>query len=67
MLEERNVDSADAEFIEFVRAGSTASGEFHCSNCGYGIAVYGSLPQCPMCAGTTWEPSDDSFIVKPKV
>ncbi len=66
MREERSMASAEAEYIEFVRAGSTVSGEFHCSSCGYGIALYGSLPQCPMCAGTTWEPADDSFIVRPQ-
>lgn len=66
MLEETSVDSAEAEFIEFVRAGSTASGEFRCSSCGYGITVYGALPECPMCAGTTWEPGESSFIVEPK-
>ncbi len=29
--------------------------EFHCSSCGYGIAVRGKLPLCPMCGGSDWE------------
>ncbi|HEY2327520.1 MAG TPA: hypothetical protein VGH52_08570 [Gaiellaceae bacterium] len=57
------MDSPEGEFVEFVRTGSYATGEFHCSSCGYGIAVSGPLPQCPMCAGTTWEPGDTSFII----
>ena len=28
-----------------------------CSGCGYGIASYGSLPACPMCRETSWEPA----------
>ena len=47
--------SADGEFVEFVRAGAEAKGAFRCSGCGYGVAVQETLPQCPMCGGTTWE------------
>jgi rubrerythrin len=45
----------DAEFIEFLRTGSTAVGAYHCSGCGYGVTVHAQLPRCPMCGGTTWE------------
>jgi len=45
------------EFVQFFPAGSNAKGEYHCSECGYGVAVYRTLPQCPMCGGSTWEQS----------
>jgi len=32
-----------------------AAGEYHCSECGYGVTIHSLLPQCPMCSGTTWE------------
>jgi rubrerythrin len=48
----------DADFIEFVVAGEAAKGEFRCSECGYGVAVWKALPRCPMCGGEAWERSD---------
>jgi lipopolysaccharide biosynthesis regulator YciM len=37
-------------------AGGHVSGEFRCTDCGYGAVVQQrTLPQCPMCAGTVWE------------
>jgi len=42
-------------FVAFFAAGDPAAGEYRCSACGYGIAVYRTLPTCPMCAGTVWE------------
>ena len=39
----------------FLAAGSEASGEFHCAECGYGISVRRMLPECPMCRGVAWE------------
>ena len=47
----------DGDFVEFARAGAAAKGEYYCSSCGYGVSVNASLPQCPMCAGTVWEPA----------
>jgi len=44
-----------AEYVEFVTTGAPANGAFHCSACGYGVTVQSTLPQCPMCNGTTWE------------
>lgn len=45
----------DSGFLEFSVAGTEASGEFRCADCGYGAVVQRTLPQCPMCAGTVWE------------
>jgi hypothetical protein len=45
----------DAGFVEFAQAGTRASGEFRCADCGYGAVVQRLLPQCPMCGGTVWE------------
>ena len=45
----------DPGLVEFAAAGSTASGEFRCADCGYGAVVQHALPLCPMCRGTVWE------------
>jgi hypothetical protein len=50
--------SVDDDYVPFSAAGEIAKGEFHCAECGYGIAVCRELPVCPMCAGESWEPSD---------
>ena len=58
MLDEaRSTRSKDGEYVEFLATGAAAAGEYHCSGCGYGVTVTSTLPQCPMCAGTTWEPT----------
>jgi lipopolysaccharide biosynthesis regulator YciM len=44
-------------YVDFVTSGSRAKGEYHCSECGYGVTVFTVLPTCPMCAGTSWEQS----------
>jgi rubrerythrin len=44
-----------AGFVDFRATGETAAGEFHCSECGYGVVVQRQLPRCPMCSGTAWE------------
>jgi rubrerythrin len=46
----------DGDYVEFFVTGMTAAGEYHCAECGYGVTVHATLPQCPMCSGTTWEP-----------
>ena len=46
---------ATEEYIEFWSAGQTVKGEFHCSDCGYGVTIVRALPSCPMCGGTSWE------------
>ena len=45
----------DAGFVDFAVTGTAASGEFRCSDCGYGAVVHRALPPCPMCGGTIWE------------
>ena len=45
----------DSGFIDFRVAGTEVSGEFRCSDCGYGAVVHRALPPCPMCGGTVWE------------
>jgi len=44
-----------AGFVEFWQTGMSVKGEFHCSECGYGVTVHTTLPTCPMCAGEAWE------------
>jgi rubrerythrin len=50
------VRARSGDFVEFGAAGEAAAGEFHCSECGYGVIVQSTLPRCPMCGGTAWEP-----------
>ena len=45
------------DFVKFLAAGAHVKGEFHCSECGYGVTVYRALPLCPMCGGSEWEQS----------
>jgi predicted RNA-binding Zn-ribbon protein involved in translation (DUF1610 family) len=42
-------------YVELWERGAFARGEFHCSGCGYGIAIAAVLPACPMCGGEAWE------------
>ena len=48
---------APLDCVEYRQSGDAAKGEYHCSSCGYGVAIYRTLPQCPMCGGTSWEPA----------
>jgi rubrerythrin len=48
---------ADDDFIAFAAAGEHRVGEFHCTECGYGIVSRRTLPACPMCQGNAWEES----------
>lgn len=45
------------DYVEFRAAGELVKGEFHCSECGYGVTIVRALPLCPMCGGTSWEQS----------
>jgi len=66
MLDEaRQLGGMDGDYVAFVTAGSPALGAYHCSHCGYGVTVQTTLPQCPMCSGTTWEPAAVSAFSKP--
>jgi rubrerythrin len=60
-----NGDTTTGEFVEFAVSGTQAAGAYHCSDCGYGITVHAELPDCPMCAGTTWELHDWSPFTQP--
>jgi len=54
---ERIPESQESEgFVQYLRTGQRAAGEFQCSRCGYGVIVQVELPRCPMCSGTAWEP-----------
>ena len=52
---ERATLAPDDDFVEFLKAGTHATGQFHCADCGYGVTIHTELPQCPMCAGESWE------------
>ena len=51
----------------FVRAGSEATGEYHCADCGYGVIVRRLLPVCPMCRGRSWEGAATSPFARSRV
>jgi hypothetical protein len=44
-------------YVAFLEAGTEVKGEFTCSDCAYGVIVTRSLPVCPMCGGSSWEPA----------
>jgi rubrerythrin len=48
---------APADFVQFVLAGESVKGEYHCADCGYGVTVHRDLPRCPMCGNDSWEAS----------
>jgi rubredoxin len=48
---------AGGDYVEFWVTGQPVKGEFHCSECGYGVTIVRALPLCPMCGGTSWEQS----------
>jgi hypothetical protein len=47
--------------VDFAVTGTKISGEFRCSDCGYGAVVHRMLPPCPMCGGTVWETRPPRF------
>ena len=49
--------AATEDYVEFWATGQAVKGEFHCSDCGYGVTVHSTLPRCPMCSGESWERS----------
>lgn len=48
-------EAADG-YVELAGAGEAVNGEYHCADCGYGVVVFGLLPECPMCRSAVWEP-----------
>jgi hypothetical protein len=57
MEQARDVEAA-LGWVDCRQSGESAKGEYHCSSCGYGVAIYRTLPLCPMCGGTSWEAAD---------
>jgi len=56
MLDEGSSTLApDSDYVEFLTAGTHATGQFHCADCGYGVTIHTELPRCPMCGGVSWE------------
>jgi hypothetical protein len=51
----------ESGFVDFAVTGTKVSGEFRCSDCGYGAVVQRVLPPCPMCGGTVWETRPPRF------
>jgi rubrerythrin len=52
---EERVGEPTDEYVKFLGAGESGKGQFQCSECGYGVTVYRTLPVCPMCSGGSWE------------
>jgi len=48
-------DGLSTGYVQFWSTGESVKGEFHCAECGYGVAVCRELPRCPMCGGESWE------------
>jgi len=46
-----------SEFVEFVRTGEKALGDFECVACGHSALHRGELPPCPACGSKLWERS----------
>ena len=57
MVEEQRSGRPAADFVQFWPTGVHVKGEFHCSECGYGVTIHRELPVCPMCGGEAWEPT----------
>jgi rubrerythrin len=57
MMDSSTSQVAPDEFVEFFAAGQSVKGEYHCSDCGYGVTIVRALPLCPMCGGASWEQS----------
>ena len=55
------------EFVQFWATGQRVKGEFHCSDCGYGVTIVRELPLCPMCGGSSWEQTPWSPFLRPRV
>ena len=53
--EEQSALVPDTDYVDFLTTGMHATGQFHCSDCGYGVTIHTELPRCPMCGGEAWE------------
>jgi hypothetical protein len=54
-MERESSGDAEMGYVPFFRTGESVKGEFHCSECRYGVTICRTLPRCPMCGGQTWE------------
>ncbi len=45
------------DYVEFVRAGTRAKGQFECTACGHQIVTHSALPHCSGCGEGLWERS----------
>ena len=48
---------APDDYIEIVRAGTLAKGQFECTACGRQIVSHAALPHCTQCGEGLWERS----------
>ena len=55
MLDTEDLRETGGDYVEFLSAGTKATGEYHCAECSYGITIHAELPRCPMCGGDAWE------------
>ena len=46
---------AEDDYVEFVRAGTSAGGSFECTACGHRMILAGELPACRVCGERLWE------------
>jgi rubredoxin len=68
MLDEaQGTGAAEGEYVDFMSTGAPANGAYHCAVCGYGVTVHATLPRCPMCGGTAWEPADWTALTSPQL
>jgi len=58
MHEVSTLQTTTDEYVAFWATGAPAKGEFHCSDCGYGVTIHTKLPRCPMCGGGSWEQAE---------
>jgi hypothetical protein len=51
----RPFEDAPDGFVVLHAVGTKVAAACRCSECGYGVAVFRTLPRCPMCGGESWE------------
>jgi hypothetical protein len=51
----RGDEGHGGDFVAFFASGTPGAGQYRCADCGYGITIRAELPDCPMCAGRSWE------------
>ncbi|HWG54914.1 MAG TPA: hypothetical protein VNT58_00175 [Gaiellaceae bacterium] len=55
-IDESRTDRGATDRAPLLHVAGTLRTSYFCSGCGYGIAVRGHLPTCPMCGGDAWQP-----------